>query len=163
MTPELAARLLPAFEAAVADTLRHLETLEPLLDRERDALGGRDPDALNAVVREKLEVLGGLEKAMRGLDGLFAHAGLPGAGKGGDALVAHADASGDLGERWERLKTLAANVDRLNTRNGSLTKQAQRGARTALSILTGRQATDAHYDRKGRDKTRLAGQSLGEA
>jgi flagellar biosynthesis/type III secretory pathway chaperone len=163
MSHQAAASLLAPFATAVADTLRHLEALQPLLEREHEALHGREPQTLNAVIREKLEVLGRLEAAMRGIETLLQRAGLRGGGAGGDALLERLPHPDELGEQWRRLKTRAAEVDRLNARNGSLTKQAQRSTRTALSILTGRQTTDPSYDRRGRDQGGLTGYSLGEA
>jgi len=163
MNPEQARALIPPFTAAVAETLRQLQALEPLLGRERELLGGRDPEALNAVIREKITVLAQLETAMRGMEDLMQRAGLPGGGAGGDTLVAAAAHPPELVDQWEQLKTLAVEVDRQNSQNGRLTQQAQRGARTALSILTGRQATEGAYDRRGRDKTGLTGYSLGQA
>lgn len=149
------AQLVKAFAATVQASLHGLQTLEPVLQREREALGGRDPDRLTGVVREKLSELKALEPSIKARDRLLGIAGLPGGIEGGGQLVSQLNDIA-LAEEWSRLVDLAGRVAALNDQNAQLANQGQRATRAAISILTGRPNKDDTYGslRRGRgDKT----------
>lgn len=137
-------QLIKAFAATVQASLHGLQLLEPILKRERDALGGRDPEALGDVVHDKLTQLKALEPSVKARDRLLAAAGLEAGIDGGSRLV---DSLNDeqLTAEWQQLSEFAAHVAQLNDGNAQLTAQGQRATRTALGILTGRPSTEDTY------------------
>lgn len=145
------AQLVKAFAATVQASLHGLQTLEPILVREREALSGREPDRLEAVVREKLTELKSLEPSIKARDRLLAIAGLVGGIEGGGQLVSQVNDIA-LAEHWSQLVDLAGRVAALNDQNAQLANQGQRATRAALGILTGRPDRDDTYAslRRGR-------------
>ncbi|MCB1725323.1 MAG: flagellar protein FlgN [Chromatiaceae bacterium] len=154
------AQLARAFAATVQASLHGLQTLEPVLQRERSALSGRDPDSLNAVVRDKLAELKALEPSIKARDRLLATLGLQSGIEGGDLLVERiGDAS--LAADWSQLTELASRVADLNDQNAQLANQGQRATRAALGILTGRPTSDDTYAGLRRRATSAAQHTLG--
>ncbi|MDJ0739308.1 MAG: flagellar protein FlgN [Gammaproteobacteria bacterium] len=150
------AQAAKAFAATVQASLHGLRQLEPLLGREREALGGRDPDALTRVVDDKLALLRALEPSVKARDRLLAALGLPQGVDGGARLVAAID-DPELARDWSTLVELAAAVADISDSNAQLVAQGQRETRAALGILTGRDASDDTYSnlrRKGGDLPR---------
>lgn len=138
------AQLVKAFAATVQASLHGLQRLEPVLLREREALSGRDPDRLTAVVHEKVSELQALEPSIKARDRLLAVAGLPRGVDGGGQLVSQVNDMA-LAEDWSRLVELAGRVTALNDQNAQLANQGQRATRAALGILTGRPNRDDTY------------------
>lgn len=155
-------QLVTAFTATLEASLHGLQALEPLLEREREALTGRDPQRLEALVRDKLAVLEQLEHSVRARDGLQRAAGFGAGSVDGGRLVAALDQPA-LSAAWTALETLARQVAGLNDRNAQLTVQRQRNVRTALGILTGRPAGDDTYTRLRRRSGADAHHSLARA
>jgi flagellar biosynthesis/type III secretory pathway chaperone len=152
-------QLLNAFRATVQASLHGAQTLEAVLEREAQALTGRDPAALEAVVKEKLALLQQLQHSVQARDRLQQAAGHPTGNPGAAALV---DASGDptLSADWQSLLAHAATIARLNDRNGQLAAQGQRATRQAIGILTGREATEHTYSAVKHRRRAVAGYSL---
>ena len=137
-------QLVKAFAATVQASLHGLQSLELVLQRERDALVGRDPGQLQHVVEDKLARLKALEPSITARDRLLAAAGLQPGMDGGSRLVTDLDDVA-LTRDWSELVTLARHVAELNDCNAQLAAQGQRAARTALGILTGRPSREDTY------------------
>ena len=131
------AQLGKAFTATVQASLHGLQSIEPVLQREQDALVGKDPETLQQVVREKLVLLKELEHSVQARDRLQKAAGLPAGNEGAGRLVEGLQQEA-LTQEWTALTEIAQRVAELNDRNGRLAIQGQRNARNALGILTGR-------------------------
>jgi flagellar biosynthesis/type III secretory pathway chaperone len=155
------AQLIKAFTATVQASLHGLQTIEPVLERERDALTGRDPQHLEQVVRDKLVLLNQLEHGVRARDQLQQSAGFEAGPDGGSRLVETLDHP-VLRRDWTQLTALARRVAELNDRNGQLVVQGQRDTRTALGVLTGRNAKDDTYTTLRRKAGAVASCSLGK-
>jgi flagellar biosynthesis/type III secretory pathway chaperone len=137
-------QLIKAFAATVQASLHGLQSLEPVLHRERDALAGRDPGQLQRIVEDKLTRLKALEPSVTARDRLLAAAGLQPGLDGGSQLVTELD-DVSLSRDWSELVSLAQHVAELNDCNAQLAAQGQRAARTALGILTGRPRNEDTY------------------
>jgi flagellar biosynthesis/type III secretory pathway chaperone len=137
-------QLTKAFNATVQASLHGLRELIPVLQRERDALGGHDAEQLSTVVSDKLARLKALEPSVTARDRLQKAAGHDMGLDGGTRLV---ETLGDdkLVAEWGQLKALAEEVARLNDVNGSIVAQNERATRSALEILTGRPRNDVTY------------------
>jgi flagellar biosynthesis/type III secretory pathway chaperone len=155
------AQIARAFAATVHASLHGLNELKPLLEHERQALGGRDAERVERIAGDKLALLRQLEQSVQARDRLQAAAGLgPGIEAGRRLVLAVAD---DALERdWNTLDALAREVASLNEDNGRMVQQAQRDARKALGILTGRSAQDDTYSTLRRRNGALASYSLGK-
>ncbi len=155
-------QLLKAFTATVQASLHGLQTIEPVLRREQDALTGRDPGALDQVVREKLELLKQIEHGIHARDRLQQTAGFGQGLEGGQQLV-DAVNNAALARDWSMLVELASQVAELNNYNGQLAVQGQRSTRMALGILTGRNAQEDTYSTLRRKRGPAAGYNFGKA
>ena len=154
-------QLAKAFAATVQASLHGLQSLEPVLRRERDALAGRDPGQLTGIVEDKLAQLKALEPSVKARDRLLTAAGLDAGLDGGSELVAKlGDAS--LSRDWSALVALATRVAELNDINARLAAQGQRATRTALGILTGRPSSDDTYAGLRRKPAATTRQILGK-
>jgi flagellar biosynthesis/type III secretory pathway chaperone len=138
------AQLVSAFKATVQASLHGLETLESTLEAERAALTGRDPTALETVVKEKIALLQQLQHSVQARDRLLKTAGFVTGNPGGDAFVAAVNEP-QLTDDWSTLLERATRVARLNDRNGQLANQGQRATQTAIGILTGHDQTEPTY------------------
>ena len=163
MSPYNPQAFVRPFGSALANALQSLRELPPLLDEERRALSGQDPDRLGDVVGRKLEALAALELRMRECDSLLSRAGFADGFRGAEELLQRYPHPQSLDDCWRELKALAADVDRMNAINGSVAGQVHQHTRQALAILTGREAATASYDRHGRSGEPLDGYSLGKA
>ena len=150
-----------AFTATVQASLHGLQSIEPVLQREQDALLGKDPETLQQVVREKLVLLKELEHSVHARDRLQKAAGLPAGNEGAGKLVEGLQQQA-LTQDWAALTELAQRVAELNDCNGRLAIQGQRNARAALGILTGRTATDDTYSTLRRRGGGVASYTLGK-
>ena len=155
------AQLIKAFTATVQASLHGLQSIEPVLQREKTALTGKDPEVLERLVEEKLALLKQLQHSVEARDRLQKTAGLPTGPEGGDKLVT-ALKQPELTKDWEALNTLARSVAKLNDRNAQLAAQSQRATRTALGILTGRPEKQDTYSTLRRGQNALGGYSLGK-
>ncbi len=154
-------QLVKAFTATVQASLHGLRSLEPVLQRERDALAGRDPERLTGIVQDKLAQLKSLEPSVVARDRLLVAAGLAEGLDGGSQLVTTLDDAA-LSHDWSELVALAARVAELNDINAQLAAQGQRATRTALGILTGRPSSDDTYADLRRKPAAAARQTLGK-
>ncbi|MGB5468248.1 MAG: flagellar protein FlgN [Sedimenticolaceae bacterium] len=145
-------QLSKAFTATVQASLHGLQSLEPVLEQELTALGGRNAAALDRIVAGKLELLRQIEHSVHARDRLQEVAGFTQGLDGGKQLVEAFDQDA-LTAEWGALVALAQRIAVLNDRNGQLAMQGQRATRTALSILTGRKDRQDTYStlRHGRD------------
>ncbi len=155
------AQLIKAFSATVQASLHGLQSIEPVLLKEQAALSGRDAEALEQVVAEKLALLKQLQNSVQARDRLLQSAGFSGGNDGGDKLVAALKIE-TLSEDWAALNALAHTVTELNDRNGQLAAQGQRATRTAIGILTGREESNDTYSTLKRGRSAVAGYSLGK-
>lgn len=155
-------QLTKAFTATVQASLHGLRTLEPVLQQERQALLGRDPGALEAMVGQKVALLQQLQHSVQARDRLQQTAGHPPGNAGADALVN--DINSDiLSSDWSALLNLAAQVAALNHRNGQLATQGQRATRAAIGILTGRDQSQPTYNHPKHASRAPGGLSLAHA
>lgn len=155
------AQIARAFAATVQASLHGLGELKPLLEQERQALTGHDPERVERIAGDKLTLLRQLEQSVQARDRLQTAAGLgPGIEAGRRLVLAVADTA--LERDWNALDTLAREVAQLNDDNGRLVQQAQRDTRTALGILTGRPLQDDTYSTLRRRSGALASYSLGK-
>lgn len=154
-------QLTKAFAATVQASLLGLKQLEPVLQRERSALTGRDPEDLHRVVADKLAQLKALEPSIRARDRLLAAAGLDAGIDGGSQLVERLDDAA-LTKDWAALVDVAADVAALNDGNAQLANQGQRATREALGILTGRPSRDDTYTNLRRRSAATTSSVLGK-
>lgn len=154
-------QLIKAFTATVQASLHGLQLLEPILRRERDAMGGRDPEILSRVVDDKLAQLKALEPSVKARDRLLSAAGLEAGIEGGNRLV---QTLGDaaLSHDWSELVGIAGRIADLNDTNAQLAAQGQRATRTALGILTGRDTRDDTYTSLRRKSAGTSRATLGK-
>jgi flagellar biosynthesis/type III secretory pathway chaperone len=155
------AQITRAFAATVEASVHGLQALEPLLQQEQRALTGRDPELVQRLAQDKLELLRRLEQSVQARERLQAAAGVEAGIEGGRRLVL-AVADRALQQHWEQLTTLARQVAALNEENGRLALQGQRSTRTALGILTGRAVEDQTYAPMRRRAGAIASYSLGK-
>ena len=155
------AQLVKAFTATVQASLHGLQSLEPVLRRESEALTGRDPELLSQAVQDKLFQLQALEPSVKARDRLLATAGLDEGLDGGNRLVEMLD-DADLARDWQELRALAQAVAELNDVNAQLASQGQRATRTALGILTNRPSRDDTYTSLRRKPGAAARHTLGK-
>ena len=154
-------QLTKAFAATVQASLHGLQSLETVLQHERDALAGRDPEQLASIVERKLAQLKALEPSVKARDRLLAAAGLGEGMDGGNQLVATLDDT-TLSHDWSELVVLATRVAELNDINAQLAAQGQRATRTALGILTGRPSSNDTYADLRRKPAAATRQTLGK-
>ena len=154
-------QLIKAFTATVQASLHGLNSLEAVLTREQAALIGRDPDALQQVVGEKLALLKEVASSVQARDRLQRAAGVAVGNGGGDRLVEQARDPG-LAADWQAMTSLAQRVAEHNDRNGQLAMQGQRTTRTALGILTGRPTGDDTYEGLRRRRSGTEHYTLGK-
>ena len=150
-----------AFATLVANTSKCLVVLVDVLEEEQKALAQHAPAALESVLPRKQRVLAELQPLVQGRDQLQQALGLPPGIAGGDQLLGSLPADSPPAKAWARLRELSIRVEALNRQNGQLVQHGQKAARMALGILTGRHNEPGLYGRRGKDKSRLAGQSLG--
>lgn len=150
-----------AFAAGVADAVRTLETLLPIMQEERLALTGRNAESLQAIVARKQAMLQSLEQSMRERDLLLARTGLPTGADGVRQFLAHCgDAT--LAAACDRLAQLGRQLNLANEMNGQLAAQGLRATRGALAVLTGRTEEQPVYAPRGkRARSTASYQSLG--
>jgi len=155
-------QLSKAFAATVQASLHGLQSLHALLQREQQALTGRDPALLEQLVRDKLTLLKELEYSVQARDRLQVAAGLE-TGIDGGRQIAERCCSllPALTADWEKLNTLARTVAELNDHNGQLVIQRQRTTRSALEVLTGRPRREDTYSTLRRRTPAAASCSLG--
>jgi len=152
-------QLLNAFRATVQASLHGAQTLREILEREGQALAGRDPATLEGIVKEKLALLQQLQHSVQARDRLQQAAGHP-SGNAGTAAFIDDAADRALSTDWQALLEHAQRIAELNDRNGQLAAQGQRAARTAIGILTGREAADHTYSAVKHRRRAVAGYSL---
>lgn len=154
-------QLIKAFAATVQSSLHGLQSIEPVLRREQQALTGKDPELLAEIVAEKLALLKELEHSIQARDRVQKAAGLE-VGLGGGSQLVEAMAQPALTRDWSQLTDLAHTVAALNDRNGQLALHGQRTTRTALGILTGRTEANDTYSPLRRKQAGVASYSLGK-
>jgi flagellar biosynthesis/type III secretory pathway chaperone len=154
------AQLARAFAATVEANVHGLQAMLELLTCERQAIVTRDPETLERIARDKLEMLTQIEHGAKARARLLQAAGLGDAEDGADRLVRQL---GDpaLTEAWQQLVMLGEQASVENARNGQLITQGQRMAREALGILTGRSNREDTYGGVRRRRT-YHGASLGK-
>lgn len=155
-------QLIQAFTATVQASLHGLRTLEPVLQQEGKALLGRDPGALEAIVKQKVTLLQQLQHSIRARDRLQQTAGHPPGNAGTGALVRQIG-NDVLSSDWSELLTLATQVAAMNHRNGQLATQGQHATRAAIGILTGRDQSQPTYTHPRNARRVSSGLSLAHA
>lgn len=155
------AQLIKAFAATVQASLHGLESLAALLQQEQDAVLGKDPEHLEQLARDKLELLKQLEYGVQARDRLQKAAGYPAGFAGGSGLVSKLDQA-PLSKDWQSLTDLGERVAEHNNRNGQLVMQQQHATRSALEILTGRLRQEDTYSTLRRKRGGIASYSLGK-
>ena len=155
-------QLVTTFKATVQASLHGLQSLEPVLEQEHQALTGRDPAGLEAIVGQKLALLKQLRHSVDARDRLQQTAGFPSGNAGGDALVS-ALADTALATDWSELRDIAGRIAAANDRNGQLAMQGQRATREAIGLLTGRDQTEHTYGTLRHRKRAAGGYSLARA
>jgi flagellar biosynthesis/type III secretory pathway chaperone len=153
------AQLARAFVATVEANAHGLRALLDLLARERQAIIDRDPETLDSIVRDKLDLLQQIEHGASARERLLQAAGLDKAPDGGDRLVRRLNEPA-LTAAWQHLLALGDQAATENDRNGQLIAQGQRMTRAALDILTGRPSQQDTYGGVRR-RGASAGASLG--
>ena len=154
-------QLIKTFTATVQASLHGLQLIEPILQREQTLLTGKDPEALEQLVQQKLALLKQMQHSVEARDRLQKTAGLPTGPIGGDKLVETLKQA-ELTRDWETMNELARTVAALNDRNGQLAAQSQRATRKAIGILTGRPEEQDTYSTLRRGKRAAGGYSLGK-
>lgn len=154
-------QLIKAFTATVQSSLHGLESLHDLLQHEQDAILGKDPQRLEHLVKDKLELLKQLEYGVQARDRLQQAGGFPSGAAGGLQFVERVGQDA-LNEDWRRLGELGGLVAELNNHNGQLVIQGQQAARSALEILTGRSRREDTYSTLRRRGNAAASYSLGK-
>lgn len=152
-------QLARAFIATVEANAHGLQALLELLGRERQAIIDREPEVLERIARDKLELLQQIEHGASARARLQKAAGLDAGPEGSERLVRQLN-DPSLTAEWQRLLSLGAEAATENDRNGQLVAQGQRMARAALDILTGRPRQQDTYGGVRRHSAN-AGASLG--
>lgn len=155
--------MLEPLEHTLEQAIDGLARLTSLLDEERAALGDQDPARLEAAVTNKIELLGTVEPELVQLEQQLAALGLSAPDRAAAERLAEQPETADIGDKWLRLHTLAADVEHQNLVNGRLAQQRERATRAALAILTGRDQEDTTYSAKGASQSKLSAYSLAKA
>jgi len=150
------------FLATVQSTIAGLTELREVLLNEQDALVGNQPEALEQIVRHKVESLQQLEHGVQAREQILQQAGLPGGLVGAEQFFSANFTPAEMMQDWESLVNLSREVSDLNVHNGKLARAGERTTREALGILTGRPQTTGTYSRKGAESNGLSGYSLGK-
>lgn len=137
-------QLIRAFVATVDASVHGLHSLADVLQQEASVLVGKDPEVLEQVVKQKIDLLRQLEYSVQARDRLQQESGFDQGLAGGRQLVDLLD-DAEISQRWTELMELSHAVSERNDRNGQLVVQQQRAARSALEILTGRPHREDTY------------------
>jgi flagellar biosynthesis/type III secretory pathway chaperone len=121
------------------------QELLSVLEAERDALLGRDPAALEAIVAQKLALLTAIEGLLK------------------STVAPDSETRPHDGDLHKRVDEILEEAVRRNDLNGRIAAQREIGVRQALDVLTGRAAAPPLYGPAGRASARRGGQAIGIA
>jgi flagellar biosynthesis/type III secretory pathway chaperone len=154
-------QLIKAFTATVQASLHGLRELHGVLQQEQQAILGKDPERLEQLARQKLELIKQIDYSVQARDRLQKTAGAPAGHEGGEAVV-EAIGLDTLTQEWAELTRAGREVAAHNDRNGQLVMHEQHNTRAALEILTGRHDDDSTYSTLRRRGRAVASYSLGK-
>lgn len=129
--------------------------LKTCLLEERNALTGRDPQALETAVNEKAS---GLREFAAALGAERA----PSAQALRDAVQANANGTDDDAARWQAFLALAEECNDLNLSNGAAIRLRQRQIGNGIALLRGEQTPTETYGPRGAATDGTAGRPLTE-
>ncbi|PTS83755.1 flagellar biosynthesis protein FlgN [Pseudomonas sp. HMWF032] len=124
------------------------EQLLELINKEFQALSDRDLPYLQALLSEKLPLLGQLDQHGQERSQLLTDLGLSADREGLHTLARSSDHAQALLEHSEQLSTLLERCQAANLRNGRLIRSSQASANSMLGILRGNE-TPSLYDSRG--------------
>jgi flagella synthesis protein FlgN len=133
------------------------ERLGSALAAEREALGRRDPAALEAAIAGKLAATRELQQRLEAHEGFLAARGLPPGRPGTERFLSLLPADGEERRLWRRLQELARECRDGNEVNGNLVSLSRVRTQRALEILRGPADAARTYGRLG--QTHCAGRS----
>jgi flagellar biosynthesis/type III secretory pathway chaperone len=133
------------------------ERLLEALNRERDALVGRDPVTLEQAVAEKLSAAQEVRQRLSAHEGFLAARRLPPGRSGTERFLAGLPAETEARKLWERLQAVASACRDGNDLNGSLVALGRARTQRAMEILQGGRDPARTYGRLG--QTSLGGRS----
>ncbi len=131
---------------------RAVERLVVLLGQERDALTGRDIDAIERVTQAKIEQIGQVEHASAARESWARTAGVAFEGRAFEQLVtdmANAANDAELVEVWEKLREAMREAHRENLVNGRVISRSRQTLSHLLDILRGQVDAPRLYGRAG--------------
>ena len=150
--PGQIASMTPDSEAC----LQAAGALKACLLKERKALSGRDPQALEAAISEKA----------RGLQAFAAALGAENAASATalrETVQTNAGGNDAAAERWQTFLKLAAECNDLNLSNGAAIRLRQRQVVSGIALLRGEKTPSETYGPRGAAADGSAGRPLTEA
>lgn len=134
-----------------------------MLETEFDALTGKSPGQIQAIVNEKKQYLIQISNIMEEQNSLLASLQLNRDAKGVARLYENLPESHEWKKNWSRLQNLAKTMSEYNMRNGILVSQHTDHTRKALDILTGNRSEQPVYKYGGKTESTRQSKSLAYA
>ncbi len=158
----------PEFAQALERSISLADQLEQLLLKETAALNGSDPEALQALVDDKQQVLQSIEEETAQLQRLVEDAGQAFTPEGMDVFLRESDlAPGQntaLSERWNHLRELAARCKLMNSANAQSIERDRQRVNAALKIIRGEDDSSNVYTAQGYSQSgTVLGRTLSQA
>lgn len=145
------------------EAVREACLLESALERESQALAGRDLEALNQAVSGKHQMAQSLEGLTREQTALLRAGGFDPDGPGMDRCLRTWDEEGRMRPLWDRLQEVMARCRRLNQINGGVVTMQQQQVQQAIHVLRGEDSRTELYDPRGRSISSGASRSISKA
>lgn len=137
------------------------ERIGKVLNEERQALGGRDPEALERVTVAKQTLLKEMEQRVAAHEGFLSARRLPPGKAGTEQFLADLPQDSELPALWQRLQESAAQCRDENRVNGSIVALSRVRVQRALELLHGKPDNAKTYGREGETHASARSQFIG--
>lgn len=142
--------------------LKITEAFLDILRKEQDALVGGDIERLEALPRDKAELVMQLAKLAKQRDQRLISKGLSRDRKGMETLLADSHDAKAATAEWHELLRLAEEVQQLNQTNGEIISTRLRHNQQTLGVLQSATGTTPLYGPTGKTFTLKGGRQLGQ-
>ena len=135
--------------SSLAEQQQTSAALLEVLSREYETLSSTHPENLEAIVRQKQELLARLGELDQALRATITAAGFGEDSKGLEAFLRAADTSGRLQQQWRKVADTLRECETQNQVNGGLLELSQRQVEQALTLLRGQPQEGTLYSADG--------------
>ena len=132
--------------------------LEPVLEKEHDALSRGDAEAILALSEEKRLIMEGMQKQLAMRNRFLQSLGLPPGREGTEMLADKGNAQ--LTTAWKNLHGLVERLNQQNTINGGIVILSHRFTRQAIDLLSGKRPDSDTYGPSGEQRSGATSISL---